>query len=169
MSYELGFAVFYVFIYLSIIIVTVFNYVCVSAFEQGHLDPWRSKSVLNYYIIIIIKSSKKTSASVAVTGWLGVLLKDLCATTIQQLSMVSVVDTYRLVVLGVLYKTVDYYPLTGVLVSVLYMTADYYPLAKKVLPLLRWYDIDLSSWEYCVVSYCTLSHSSLDITSVRLL
>ena len=52
--------------------------------------------------------------------------------------MVSVVDTYRLVVLGVLYKTADYYPLTGVLVSVLYMTADYYPLAKKVLPLLRW-------------------------------
>jgi len=52
--------------------------------------------------------------------------------------MVSVVDTYRLVVLGVLYKTADYYPLTGVFVSVLYMTADYYPLAKKVLPLLRW-------------------------------
>ena len=43
MSYELGFAVFYVFIYLSIIIVTVFNYVCVSAFEQGHLDSWRFK------------------------------------------------------------------------------------------------------------------------------
>ena len=98
---------------------------------------------------------KKTSSSVAVTGWLGDLLKDLCATTIQQLTMVSVVDTSRLVVLGVLYKTADYYPLTGVLVSVLYKTADYYlltgvlvsvlyttadyyPLAKKVLPLLRW-------------------------------
>ena len=52
MSYELGFAVFYVFIYLSIIIVTVFNYVCVSAFEQGHLDPWRSKSALIIIIII---------------------------------------------------------------------------------------------------------------------
>ena len=55
MSYELGFAVFYVFIYLSIIIVTVFNYVCVSAFEQGHLDPWRSKSALIIIIIISIR------------------------------------------------------------------------------------------------------------------
>ena len=64
---------------------------------------------------------KKTSSSVAITGWLGVLLKELCATTIQQLAMVSVVDTYRLVLLGVLYTT-----------------ADYYPLAKNVLPLLRW-------------------------------
>ena len=53
MSYELGFAVFFFFIYLSIIIVTVFNYVCVSAFEQGHLDPWRSKSALIIIIIII--------------------------------------------------------------------------------------------------------------------
>ena len=35
------------------LIVTVFNYVCVSAFEQGHLDPWRSKSAL--IIIIIIR------------------------------------------------------------------------------------------------------------------
>ena len=58
MSYELGFAVFYVFIYLSIIIVTVFNYVCVSAFEQGHLDPWRSKSAL--IIIIILLSLTRT-------------------------------------------------------------------------------------------------------------
>ena len=41
---------FYVFIYLSIIIVTVFNYVCVSAFEQGHLDPWRALII----IVIII-------------------------------------------------------------------------------------------------------------------
>ena len=53
MSYELGFAVFFVFFYLSIIILTVFNYVCVSAFEQGHLDPWRSKSALIIIIIII--------------------------------------------------------------------------------------------------------------------
>ena len=54
MSYELGFAVFYVFIYLFIyfLILTVFNYVCVSAFEQGHLDPWRSKSALIIIIII---------------------------------------------------------------------------------------------------------------------
>ena len=43
---------FYVFIYLFIylfiyfVILTVFNYVCVSAFEEGHLDPWRSKSAL---------------------------------------------------------------------------------------------------------------------------
>ena len=39
----------YLFIYFSIL--TVFNYVCVSAFEQGHLYPWRSKNAL---IIIII-------------------------------------------------------------------------------------------------------------------
>ena len=57
MSYELGFAVFIYFIYLSIIIVTVFNYVCVSAFEQDHLDPWRSKSALIIIIIIIIMRS----------------------------------------------------------------------------------------------------------------
>ena len=48
MSYELGFAVFY-----------VFNYVCVSAFEQGHLDPWRSKSALIIIIIIIPTKSNK--------------------------------------------------------------------------------------------------------------
>ena len=46
----------FLFIYLFIyfLIVTVFNYVCVSAFEQGHLDPWRSKSAL--IIIIIIEN-----------------------------------------------------------------------------------------------------------------
>ena len=46
----------FLFIYLFIyfLIVTVFNYVCVSAFEQGHLDPWRSKSALIIIIIIII-------------------------------------------------------------------------------------------------------------------
>ena len=38
------------FIYLFLIL-TVFNHVCVSAFEQDHLDPWRSKNAL---IIIII-------------------------------------------------------------------------------------------------------------------
>ena len=45
----------FLFIYLFIyfLIVTVFNYVCVSAFEQGHLDPWRSKSALISIIIII--------------------------------------------------------------------------------------------------------------------
>ena len=44
----------FLFIYLFIyfLIVTVFNYVCVSAFEQGHLDPWRSKSALIIIIII---------------------------------------------------------------------------------------------------------------------
>ena len=45
----------FLFIYLSIylfLILTVFNYVCVSAFEQGHLDPWRSKSALIIIIII---------------------------------------------------------------------------------------------------------------------
>ena len=61
MSYELGFAVFYVFIYLSIIIVTVFNYVCVSAFEQGHLDPWRSKSaliiIINYTAYVLLNGT----------------------------------------------------------------------------------------------------------------
>ena len=58
MSYELGFAMFFTFffIYLFIyfLIVTVFNYVCVSAFEQGNLDPWRTKSAV--IIIIIINS-----------------------------------------------------------------------------------------------------------------
>ena len=47
MNFNLMF--FYVFIYLSIylfLILTLFNYVCVSAFDQGHLDPWRSKSAL---------------------------------------------------------------------------------------------------------------------------
>ena len=45
----------FLFIYLFIyfLIVTVFNYVCVMALEQGHLDPWRSKSAV--IIIIIIK------------------------------------------------------------------------------------------------------------------
>ena len=46
----------FLFIYLFIyfFMLTVFNYVCVSAFEQGHLDPWRSKSALIIIIIIII-------------------------------------------------------------------------------------------------------------------
>ena len=48
----LCFLCFYLFIYLFIfLILTVFNYVCVSAFEQGHLDPWRSE---NAFIIITI-------------------------------------------------------------------------------------------------------------------
>ena len=56
MFYELGFALFYVFIYLSIylfLILTLY-YVCVSAFEQGLLDPWHSKSALIIIIIHII-------------------------------------------------------------------------------------------------------------------
>ena len=56
MSYELGFAIFFMFLFIYLfifLIVTVFNYVCVSAFEQGHLDPWRSKSALIIIIIII--------------------------------------------------------------------------------------------------------------------
>ena len=44
----LCFLCFYLSIYF--LILTVFNYVCVSAFEQDHLDPWHSKSAL---IIII--------------------------------------------------------------------------------------------------------------------
>ena len=50
----------FLFIYLFIyfLILTVFNYVCVSAFGQSHLDPWRSKSAL-IIIIIILKISLK--------------------------------------------------------------------------------------------------------------
>ena len=54
MNLDLLFFMF-LFIYQLIyfLIVTVFNYVCVSAFEQGHLDPWRSKSALIIIIIIM--------------------------------------------------------------------------------------------------------------------
>ena len=58
MSYELGFAMFFIFLFIYlfiyVLILIVFNYVCVSAFEQGHLDPWRSKNA----IIIIIMLTK---------------------------------------------------------------------------------------------------------------
>ena len=62
MFYELGFAMFFMllFMYLCIYlfcILTVFNYVCVSACEQGYLDPWRSKSALFIIIIIIINEN----------------------------------------------------------------------------------------------------------------
>ena len=54
----------FLFIYLFIyfLIMTVFNNVCVSAFEQGHLDPWRSKSAL-ISIIIIIASRNRNGES----------------------------------------------------------------------------------------------------------
>ena len=57
MFYELGFAMFlwfYLFIYLSIYLFFNFDCLfCASAFEQGHMDPWRSKSALIIIIIII--------------------------------------------------------------------------------------------------------------------
>ena len=61
----LCFLCFYLFIYLFIyfLIVTVFNYVCVSAFEQGHLDPWRSKSALIIIIIIVDIQDKQKWAN----------------------------------------------------------------------------------------------------------
>ena len=56
MNLDLLFFMFlFIYLFIYFLIVTVFNYVCVSAFEQGHLDPWRSKSAL----IIIIKKTNK--------------------------------------------------------------------------------------------------------------
>ena len=56
MNMDLLFFMFlFIYLFIYFLIVTVFNYVCVSAFEQGHLDPWRSKSAL--IIIIIIELS----------------------------------------------------------------------------------------------------------------
>ena len=54
MNLDLLFFMFlFIYLFIYFLIVTVFNYVCVSAFEQGHLDPWRSKSaliiIINYY------------------------------------------------------------------------------------------------------------------------
>ena len=71
-SINLELLCFNVFIYLSIylfFILTVLNYffillVCVSAFEQGHLDPWCSKSALLIIIIIIIILSGTRNHSV---------------------------------------------------------------------------------------------------------
>ena len=53
MNLDLLFFMFlFIYIFIYFLILTVFNYVCVSAFEQGHLDPWRSKSALIISIII---------------------------------------------------------------------------------------------------------------------
>ena len=45
---------FFMFLFIYFVILSVFNHVCVSAFEQGHLDQWRSKHALIIIIIIII-------------------------------------------------------------------------------------------------------------------
>ena len=55
MNLDLLFFMFlFIYLFIYFLILIVFNYVCVSAFEQGHLDPWRSKSALIIIIIIII-------------------------------------------------------------------------------------------------------------------
>ena len=86
---------FYVFIYFSIylfLILTLFNYVCVSAFEQGQLDPWRSKIALIIIIIILLYNKNDADPHFEING----TAVFICEKTIHQGNVLSTIKKYEM-------------------------------------------------------------------------